>query len=202
MARQLQYRAIEVLGRALGRRVAEGPTPDWLVRPGRLESGELWRTVRLVYRRLTDGMELPDEAPLLEWRAVDGILGATSSAPRIVEVDESQHFNEFRALALRLYPATAALAFPRASWLTASERTRAIGGGGWAKPKPPLFPMAGGRHRQRAFRDTTADLLAPVHGWAPTLRIADFEVEPWIWDARGATAKMGALLEARLAGEA
>jgi hypothetical protein len=36
------------------------------------------------------------------------------------------------------------------------------------------------RHRQRAFRDALTDLLAPHHGFAPTLRIADFEVKDWI----------------------
>lgn len=45
---------------------------------------------------------------------------------------------------------------------------------------PPLFPGEGGRHRQRAFRDALTDILAPGYGFAPTLRIADFEVEDWI----------------------
>jgi hypothetical protein len=39
-----------------------------------------------------------------------------------------------------------------------------------------LFPGAGGRHRQRAFRDALADLLPPEHGWHPTVRISDSEV--------------------------
>jgi hypothetical protein len=40
----------------------------------------------------------------------------------------------------------------------------------------PLFPGPGGRHRQRAFRDALADLLAPEHGWLPTIRISDREI--------------------------
>jgi hypothetical protein len=42
-----------------------------------------------------------------------------------------------------------------------------------ARPCPPLFPDAGGRHLQRAFRDALADLVPLEHGWLPTLRIAD-----------------------------
>jgi hypothetical protein len=43
-----------------------------------------------------------------------------------------------------------------------------------------------------------ADLLPPEHGWKPTLRIADFEVLPWIYTS-GAEARMRALLDERLA---
>lgn len=41
--------------------------------------------------------------------------------------------------------------------------------------------MPGGRHRQRAFRDALADLLPPLHGFGPTIRIGHFEVERWAW---------------------
>ena len=48
----------------------------------------------------------------------------------------------------------------------------------------PLFPGEGARHRQRAFRDALTDILAPDYGFAPTLRIAHFEVKDWINPAR------------------
>lgn len=194
---ELQLRTLQILETALGRRVYPGDAPDWLMRPGKAECGPLWRTVRLVYRRLTGGMELPDLMPARERRAVDGLIGGRGQAWRIVEVDESQHFNTYRALTLRYYPATAPVAFPRKQWIEASKAGRLISGGGWAAPKPPLFPMEGGRHRQRAFRDALADLLPTMHGYAPTLRLAYFELTPWIWE-RGATSRMQALLEKRL----
>jgi hypothetical protein len=152
-----------------------------------------------MYAALTDGMLLPSEMPIREWREIDGIVGGRGTPVRIVEVDESQHFNEFRAVTLRRYPRDLEVAYPRRQWLAESARRRARGGGGWASPKPPLFPMDGGRHRQRAFRDALADLLPSVHGYAPTLRIADFEVEPWIWDSRGASTRLRLLIEERLA---
>jgi hypothetical protein len=64
-------------------------------------------------------------------------------------------------------------------------------------PKPPLFPLEDGRHRQRAYRDALADLLPAVHGWLPTLRIADFEVAEWIYRP-GARRRMEQLLGERL----
>lgn len=48
-----------------------------------------------------------------------------------------------------------------------------------------------------AYRDALADLLPAVHGWLPTLRIADFEAKVWIYE-RGARASMADLLAKRL----
>ena len=131
-----------------------------------------------------------------ETRLVDGIIGGRGMPWRIFEFDESQHFNEFRAMTLGLYPKDLALGYPKRVWLDASHRGRASQGGGWAKPTT-LFRVAGGRHRQRAFRDALADLLPQHHGFAPTLRIADFEVKPWIWE-RGAATRLARLIEERL----
>lgn len=197
MPRELEARVLEVLETALRRRVYAGPTPDWLVRPGRVDCGPEWRRVRLIYRRLTGGLELPDQMPLRERRQVDAVTGGRRGPWRIVEVDESQHFNPYRAHTLELTRGVA-VAYPHHVWLRAARAGRMAQGGGWAAPKPPLFPMAGGRHRQRAFRDALADILPTVHGWGPILRIADFEVAPWIWD-RGAPQRMRVLVEERLA---
>jgi hypothetical protein len=119
---------------------------------------------------------------------------------RIFEFDESQHFTAYRATTLRAYLAWVDTAFPRDIWLRASESsTKKLGTtGGWGKAKPPLFPDPGGRHVQRAFRDALADLLPAIHGWAPTLRIADFEVQAWLQGTE-AGPRMRALLQDRLA---
>jgi hypothetical protein len=89
------------------------------------------------------------------------------------------------------------VAFDRGAWLRACDAKVRLEGGGFARPCPPLFPEVGGRHRQRAFRDALTDALPAVHGWAPTLRIADFEVESWVHE-RGAKRRMADLLHARL----
>jgi hypothetical protein len=107
------------------------------------------------------------------------VLKVDSSAPRIIEVDEEQHFNHYRARTLRLY-SDAPLAFDPEVWIEYSDAKRRLEAGGFSKPKPPLFPGDGGRHRQRAFRDALCDIVPLCHGFEPTLRIAYFEVVGWL----------------------
>lgn len=197
MPRDLQRRVLGVLSQAVRREVYDGPTPEWLQGPGAEECGELWPLVRRIYRRLS-GLSLPATMPIRERRAIDGVIGGRGKAWRLIEFDEAQHFNEYRALTLSFYPEDCPLGFPRDVWLTASRRGSLIGPPGYWSPKPPVFPMDGGRHRQRAFRDALADLLPPLHDFGPTLRIADFEVLPWIWDERGAPTRLRRLVEDRL----
>jgi hypothetical protein len=154
-------------------------TPDWLVRPGRAECGRLWPTVQQIYTTLT-GAVLPDVMRSIERRTVDLVFHADRVGKRVLEVDEPQHFNEFRAITLTPYPPATVVAFPVDSWLRMCRAKRRLEGGGFAAPKPPLFPGVNGRHRQRAFRDALCDLLPSEHGYLPTLRIAWFEVADWI----------------------
>jgi len=167
------------------------------MRPGRQECGARWNIVCSVYRQLT-GLELPETMPPRERRQVDAVIERAGRTPQIFEFDESQHFNAYRAATLRAYPNDIQTAFPQDVWVRASDAsTKKLGTtGGWGKAKPPLFPQPGGRHLQRAFRDALADLLPAVHGWEPTLRIADFEVQSWILGPR-ARELMSRLLDER-----
>ena len=194
MAKEKEQAVMALVTKAHGGRVL--PTPDWLQRPAAKDCGRRWDLVRAVYTELT-GMQLPDVMPPRERRQVDCVLQRRVGPPRIVEFDESQHFNRYRALTIRRYPRSAQVAFDRAAWLRACDAKNRLEGGGFGKPKPPLFPHEDGRHRQRAFRDALADLLPDVHGWLPTLRIADFEVEAWLF-ASSAQSCMAKLLCSRL----
>ena len=137
----------------------ERSTPDWLQRPGPAECGNRWALVCRLYAELTD-MELPEIMPPRERRTVDCVLQRSGERPRIVEFDESQHFNRYRAQILRGYPRRVSVAYDRA-WLAASDAKRRLEGGGFGKPKPPLFLHEDGPHRQRTFRDALADLCPP-----------------------------------------
>jgi hypothetical protein len=108
------------------------------------------------------------------------VLQRHGELPRILEFDEKQHFNHYRAVTLGFYAGAVPLAFPAELWIAQSKQKTRLEGGGFAKPKPPLFPGEGGRHRQRAFRDALCDILPPQYGFLPTLRIADFEVQEWL----------------------
>ena len=195
MAGELQARVLDVLvkitgGELLSRR------PDWLQRPAASECGSRWSLVSEVYSTLTD-LELPPAMPPRERREVDAVIRIDGSPPRIVEIDEAQHFNQFRACTLDVYEGIP-VAFDVPAYGAGCSAKSRLEGGGFAKPKPPLFPGDGGRHRQRAFRDLLADVVPLEHGYAPTLRIAHFEVEGWIYGS-GAAGEMERLLSERFA---
>jgi hypothetical protein len=154
------------------------PTPGWLQRPGKTECGPRWKLVCKIYQALTS-KQLPDVMPSRERREVDGVY-RYKGRDFLFELDEKQHFNEFRAATLRCYPTDLPLAFDRKAWLTSCVAKQTLERGGFAAPKPPLFPDPGGRHRQRAFRDALADVLPPVHGYLPTLRLDDQQVKSWM----------------------
>ena len=119
--------------------------------------------------------------PSRERRTVDGVLRGPDGRFFVFELDEKQHFNEFRRTTLTLYPETTPLAFSRELWIKQCALKRRLEGGGFARPRPPLFPGANGRHRQRAYRDALTDLLPPEYDFAPTFRLADFEIPDWIF---------------------
>ena len=195
MAGRLEKEVVDLVGQILGGRI--DPTPSWLVRPGRAECGRHWPLICLIYQELT-GLELPETMRPIERRKVDAVLVADNGPPRILEFDEKQHFNLYRAETLRFYADEIPLAFDHTAWIECSRAKRRLEGGGFAAPKPPLFPGEGGRHRQRAFRDALCDILPVEHGFAPTLRIADFEVKDWI-GTPAARSKMEELLQVRVA---
>lgn len=171
MPREIEKAAASVLTKICGPSLT---TPAWLVRPGQIECRDRWQLIREIYHRLT-GLDLPDVMRRVERRTVDGVFNYRKRT-FVFELDEIQHFNVFRATTLLSYPSDAPLAFSKELWLERCSRKTRLEGGGFAKPKPPLFPGENGRHKQRAFRDALCDLVPPEHGYLPTLRLGDFEV--------------------------
>ena len=174
-----QHRCLELVLKATSATVAA--TPDWLLRPGKHECRERWNTVCEIYTVLTEAI-LPDVMPSRERRRVDAVLVMPGCRPAIFEFDETQHFNVHRHATLEAYPQDVSVAFDLNAYKRVCLAKTKVEGGGFASPRPPLFPGEGGRHKQRAFRDALADLLPPLHGFGPTVRIAHFEVEPWLFD--------------------
>jgi len=193
MAGELQAAVVPLVARILRASIVE--TPQWLLRPAAPDCGTSWETVCRIYSDIT-GLTLPEAMPRRETRRVDAVLDIDGKR-RILEVDETQHFNHYRALTLRHYPASARVAFPVEAWIAQSAKKVRLEGGGFGKPMPPLFPAEFGRHQQRAFRDMLADLVPLEHQYAPTLRIADFEVATWIYTSE-AEMRMRELLDERL----
>ena len=188
-----EARVLDLLSSILGG--IQRDTPDWLLRPGKQECGSEWGRISAIFRDLT-GASLPESMRPVERRSVDGIM-RFGGVERVFEYDETQHFNCFRAQTLTHYLDDVPTEFGKNRWLEESKRNTRLEGGGFAAPKPPLFPGENGRHRQRAFRDALCDLLPPLYGYAPTMRIAHFEVSTWL-GASNAEARMRHLLSARL----
>lgn len=176
MAREVERATVSLLESICGPSV---PTPDWLVRPGRAECRSQWGLISEIYHRLT-GLTLPDVMRPVERRTVDGVFGLDRNRMFVFELDEVQHFNGFRATTLRTYPDDLPLAFDKDEWIRRSDKKAGLEGGGFARPKPPLFPEQNGRHQQRAFRDALCDIVPLEHGFLPTLRLGEFEVGDWI----------------------
>ena len=192
MAKEIEKAVHRVLTTAYGE---DKCTPNWLKRPGRKECGSYWPLIQEIYHELTGG-ELPDEMPSREWRKVDGVF-QTKGGLFIFELDEKQHFNAYRSKTLSLYSENFLVGFSIDLWVNICNKKSKLEGGGFAKPRPPLFPRENGRHRQRAFRDSLTDILPSEYGFLPTLRIADFEIRDWIHESE-AQYRMENLVESRL----
>lgn len=87
-----------------------------------------------------------------------------------VETDEHQHFTSHRLLTLHHYPDDAALGFNLDEykalcemWAPKADRFRAT--------KPAIGFGLGGRQRQRAFNDALRDLVTPLMGHPPLIRV-------------------------------
>ncbi|GAB3572539.1 hypothetical protein GCM10027405_39440 [Arthrobacter alkaliphilus] len=196
MAKEEQNRVLDLIEQATGDSLRREACPDWLRRPGITGCGQDWGTVKGLYRMLT-GLELPNEMPPRETRRLDAIWTDSSGRSRVIEYDEGQHFNKFRNVLLGNYPDIVPVAFDKERWMIRCTTHEDIRGGGFSKPRPPLFPMDGGRNYQRAFRDMLADVLPPARGWRPTLRIGHFEVDSWLY-TRDAVDRMRNLLASKL----
>jgi len=181
MAREFEFLVVELVQRISGATLGE--TPWWLHRPGKSECRNAWTLVKTIYKDLA-GKDLPDEMPPRERRSIDAVLVDSNGRERLLEVDETQHFNEYRARTLVCYPEDLPLGFNRQSWIKAAVMKKRLEGGGFGKPRPPLFPGENGRHRQRAFRDALADILPLQYGMLPTLRIAYWELPPPITERK------------------
>lgn len=140
---------------------------------------------------------------------VDGHLTPDAYFPEpyrfIFEFEELQHFTAFRKQTLAAYPANLPLAFNRRKYIQfcVEYQTAALQKGTDPfRRKTADFSFVNGRAAQRAFFDTFRDLLPPLHGLRPTLRLAEFEVADILnGKLTGEAAKgyISALLRQRLA---
>lgn len=98
----------------------------------------------------------------------------------ILEIDELQHFNQYRRLTLQCYPADIRLGFDLEEYVDLCQRHNdaALDKGPDRYRRPTVdFPFPCGRAAQRAFFDAFRDLLPTLWGLKPTIRVTEFELK-------------------------
>ncbi len=88
----------------------------------------------------------------------------------LVEADESQHFTSFRLRTLELYPPDTPLGFDLDEYKELCRKWQRTSDG-YFRTKPARGFGIGGRQRQRAYYDALRDLVTPVMGHPPLMRI-------------------------------
>lgn len=136
MAKEIEKTVHRVLTTIYGE---DKGTPDWLKRPGRKECGSYWILIQEIYNELSGG-KLPNEMPSREWRKIDCMF-QTKGGLFIFELDEKQHFNAYRSKTLCLYPKDLLVGFSIDLWVEICNKKSKLEGGGFAKPRPPFFPV-------------------------------------------------------------
>jgi hypothetical protein len=94
----------------------------------------------------------------------------------ILEFDGGQHFSTSRLQSLQMYPVGAPLGYNINSYRMFCEQHRQAADEYRRNKRPDDFPFEGGRTAQRAYLDAVRDLLPPLYGLNPTVRISHFEV--------------------------
>jgi hypothetical protein len=176
---------------------ADEETPEWLMRPGRAECGDLWPLLTDTYRCLTD-KALPDLMPRKERRQIDAVIVVPGRPPFILEVDETQHFNKYRAQTLDSYPPDVRVAFPVNAWRQRSRMKERLEGGRFGAPKPPLFPGEKAGTSNGHSGTCSATLCHRATATARRFGSGTSEVEDWIHGPQAAD-RMRELLSERIA---
>jgi hypothetical protein len=90
-----------------------------------------WPVIQEIYGELT-GMQLPETMPPRELRRVEITLLYPDGSRQFLEIDETQHFNQWRALTLDFYPDDVPVGFPKDQWKDRSNKTLKLKGGRFA----------------------------------------------------------------------
>lgn len=150
------------------------PSFGWMTnKQGGEESGEAYDALRAIFKTLRGNAEahaLKRERPL----NCDAYFGGTYNF--IFEFDEVQHFSSFRLKTFQHYPEGLRLGYNLLRYKQYCMRFMVEANSYRQAKTTEDFPFAGGRTAQRAYFDAVKDVLPPLHGLNPTLRIAEFDV--------------------------
>jgi hypothetical protein len=171
--RDRQRLITDILATVLGQPPGN-PSFGWMTnKQAEDDSGEPYVSLRAIFKALRGNAEahaLKRERPL----NCDASFGGSYNF--IFEFDEIQHFSSFRLKTFDFYPQGLKLGYNLERYRDYCKKHMVEANSYRQAKTTDDFPFAGGRTAQRAYFDAVRDLLPPVHGLNPTLRIAEFEV--------------------------
>ncbi len=153
--------------------VKNGAQFDWLINKHHQEQfGEYFLMIEKLFSDL-GGDVLRNRAKRSMRLTSDAFIGGGYKC--ILEFDEIQHFSTARLATLRSIPENYPLGFDRSEYINLC-RDHCVSADSYRESKTTVdFPFRGGRTAQRAYFDLFRDLLPPIFGLNPTVRIHEFE---------------------------
>jgi hypothetical protein len=116
----------------------------------------------------------------------------------VFEFDEFQHFSSLRLHTLERYPDDILLNFHLEDWKRFCKVHRQSADIYRQTKATKDFNFIGGRTAQRAYLDCFKDLLPPLYGLQPTVRISEFEVADIYSNDAASCKKIEALLKMKI----
>lgn len=157
--------------------VLERATPPWINRRGHFGLPPAAQGVVDVLQRMFEA--LGGDAGCQSQKTLQAMQGDWFHAPSrtFIEVDELQHHTSDRLRTLEFYPsghpAAPSLPLLEARCLTHAQRADRC----WSNKHAACFNWPGGRRAQRAYNDALRDLVTPLMGYPPVLRVPAIGVD-------------------------
>ena len=174
-------RSFEVIANAHGVRIRPGESLPWLDNRGHLNDHVMQAVPEATIRHLRQVfLRLGGNERALVRKLRSGNVRPDFVWPErmlLVEVDESQHFTSERLSILNSYPEDSDLAYDLEGYRRLAHRWHGTADRYRASKRTVEFDYPVGRRAQRAYFDTTRDLLAPSFGYR-VLRVAAPERDP------------------------
>jgi len=169
---------------------------DWLDNkhlPNKFKEHSVW--IDNIFFEL-QGDKLGNEQKRRKLLRPDAYFGGTYNF--IFEFDEVQHFSTLRFQTLDKYQSYFPLSFSLEDWKSYCKQNSLKADRSFAHGRPRDFNFKGGRMAQRAYFDCCRDILPPLYGLNPTLRICEFEVADVHINNNEACKKIEQLLKQKL----
>ena len=184
----------EIVETVLGEPAQSGKTFTWLKNQHVQEDFQFRLSlIDHIFKTLEGSSQVNKKVQLLRCDAYFG-----GSFNFIFELDELQHFSTARLKTCELYPSDLQIAFDIQKYQLYCQMYHEKADKYRRSKTTVDFNFIGGRTAQRAYLDCFRDILPPLHGLNPTIRIAEFEIEEVTKNDKHSQTLIGQLLSQKL----